>query len=323
VDKTKVQKYPDVAGPGFDPSFQLAGTGLDLGLLNASMSSKNIVNNAENAGLLTSNNQNIITSVRSIKQAINNSLRKKSHATLGTRRNFSETLTMEGLSGSSLGITTLSTTLTNSSLNIKVKGNGTAHSGRLLKPQRSVINVNNDENDLTSLYSRGPFLNIVPIGNRDKKSNNDQVSILRLNIQNANTNRSSFIPVPPILQDEVLRSGFQTVTPNISNINRNLVSNVLARQDDEDLSVSSVTNAEPVYHGQSVIIGIDDHRLRRTSNDDEGFSDSRIVMRRNKTKIPIPIRHTESESNNDDDDEDDDGGEFRFSARPFTTPFES
>ena len=308
----KAQKYPDVTGPGFDPSFQLAGTGLDLGLLTSSMSTKNIVTNAENAGLLTSNNQNIITSVRSIKQAINSSFRNKPHL---VRMNTSENITLEGLAGSSIG-----TALAGSSIGTSVVMTSRANrTGKLVKPQRTNNTLHN-ENSFTSLYSRGPFLNIVPIGNREKKFNASQS--LQMSFESNTNGKNSFIPVPPSLEGS-LRSGFQAVIPSIPASNRELVSGFLRQDVEDELSISSLTNPEPINHGQSVIIGVDDHRLRRNTQDDEGFADSRMVMRRNNksSKIPILVRHLEfhndrnDDDNTENDDYENDDDEFHYAAR--------
>lgn len=307
------EKY-DFVGVGFDPTFQLAGTGLDLGLVNPSMSVKNIVLNPENAGCLTLN-QNIITSVKSIKQAVNSRLRQKS---LSVKSKLNENIKLEGLTGMSIGLGASTTALNNNgsgSVIVKVRNSG---SGKLLKPPRTNNNGVTANESLLSLYSGGPFLNIVSIGNKDKDSRLTQATFNTNNNISSNRNRQNLhIPLPP---DNGLRLDFQTAAPNLNSQNRDLVSNLLSRQDDE-LSVSSVTNAEPVYHGQSVIMGVDDHRLLHSQRESRSES-------RSKSRIPILIKEIKNESYKDDDDddgggqyEDDDSDEFRFSTPQSLTPF--
>ena len=325
-DKNKKEKY-DFVGVGFDPTFQLAGTSLDVGLVNPSMSVKNIVLNPENAGLLTSN-QNIITSVKSIKQAVNYSLRQKN---LSVRSKSNESIKLEGLTGMSLGIgaSSSSSTVFNNSgtISVKVRNSGSNYSGKLLKPQRTNNNGINSNESFISLYSRGPFLNIVPIGNKDKDSivsqglttttnnNNHNNNNHNNNHNNNSQNRQSLhIPVPP---DDGLRLNFQTAAPILNPQHRELVSNLLSRQDDE-LSVSSITNAEPVYHGQSVIMGIDDYKLLQSQRESRSES-------RSKSRIPILIKELRNENYDDvdvdDQYEDDDNDEFIFSTPHSLTPF--
>ena len=330
-DKGKKEKSIEYVGVGFDPAFQLAGTSLDVGLVNPSMSVKNIT--SENAGCLSSN-QNIITSVKSIKQAVNNSLR---HRGLTVRSQSNENMKLEGLTGMSLASSAIIGASTmvfnnNGSTIVKARNSG-SNVGKLIKPQRINNNGITTNESFANVYSRGPFLNIVSIGgskdkgSKDKGSNVSQEIFIannRLSI-NSQTRQNSHIPEPPT---DGVRLDFQIAVPNLCRPNRELVSNILSNLNHVDnnqfdeLSVSSVTNAEPVYHGQSVIMGVDDHRLLHLQR--EGRSQSK-----SKSRIPMLIKEVRNvnyrgdDGDNDDDDDDayeyvDDNDEFRFS-RPHST----